>query len=244
MAEHPGNTQPVALVTGASRGLGKAIALALGREGYSVVINYMKSEKEAEEVLSEVSGDSMTFLADVKDAGQVRAMGAAIRERYGRLDCIINNAGIARDSLLLRQTETDWEDVIGTNLKGPFLVMKELAPLMISSGGGHILNIASYSGMRGREGQAAYSASKAGLIGLTRSAARELAEYHIQVNAVLPGYMETGMGSGAEAALRRAGAESLVQKVCLPEEVAGSLVQLLQNRYITGQVISLDSRIA
>lgn len=166
-----------------------------------------------------------------------------IQDRFGRLDIIINNAGITRDNLLLRQTEDEWNEIIRTNVTGCFHVIREAAPLMISSGGGHIINISSYSGVKGKVGQAAYSASKAALIGLTVSAARELAEYNIRVNAVIPGYMMTEMGSRSEKAMKQAKEESLLNALADPAHIAGSIAALAVMDYITGQVISLDSRI-
>jgi len=165
------------------------------------------------------------------------------KDRFGRLDVVINNAGVAKDNLLLRQSEEEWDATIETNLTGCFHVIREAAPLMKSSGGGHIINISSYSGVKGKVGQAAYSASKAALIGLTVSAARELAGYHIRVNAVIPGYMMTEMGAQSPKAIKQAEEENLLHTLTDPVHIARGITAIAEMDYITGQVISLDSRI-
>jgi 3-oxoacyl-[acyl-carrier protein] reductase len=233
----------VALVTGASRGLGRQIALALSENGYSVAANYLSSQKQAETLIRAIGNNSAAFKADVGDIGQVRVMAENIRKRFGRLDAIINNAGITKDNLLLRQTESEWDRIISTNLKGCFNVIRTMSPLMIQSGGGSIINISSYSGAKGRAGQPAYSASKAAILGLTRSAAQELAQYHIHVNAVLPGYMETGMGTAARNAAKIAVEESLLNKLSVPREAADFILYLVKTENISGQIFSLESRI-
>jgi 3-oxoacyl-[acyl-carrier protein] reductase len=235
---------PVALVTGASRGLGRQLAIALSGHGYSVVLNYRSSDKEALSLLEEIgSRNAVLMKADVGDAQQVEMMAAEIGDKFGRLDAIISNAGVTRDNLLLRQSEKEWDDTIRTNLKGCFNVIRALFPLMARSGGGHIVSISSYSGLKGKAGQAAYSASKAALLGLTRSAAGELAELNIRVNALLPGYMETAMGAAAERAMEKAKADSMLGKLSDPAEVAAFVLYLLRTRNITGQVFGLESRI-
>ena len=232
-----------ALITGASRGLGKQIALTLSARGYQVAVNYATSEKEAFDVAERAGGMSFALRADVGAARQVKEMAIQIEKRFGRLDAVINNAGITKDNLLLRQSEDDWDRVINTNLKGCFNVMKVMAPLMKKSGGGHILNISSYSGVKGKAGQAAYSASKAALIGLSHTVARELAPYGIRVNVLLPGYMMTEMGTGAQRAMEKAQEDSISKDLSDPQEVAEFVAYLLGTTNITGQVFSLDSRI-
>jgi 3-oxoacyl-[acyl-carrier protein] reductase len=233
----------VALVTGASRGLGRQIALALSENGYSVAANYLSSQKQAETLIRAIGNNSAAFKADVGDIGQVRVMAENIRNRFGRLDAIINNAGITKDNLLLRQTESEWDRIISTNLKGCFNVIRTMSPLMIQSGGGSIINISSYSGAKGRAGQPAYSASKAAILGLTRSAAQELAQYHVRVNAVLPGYMETGMGTAARNAAKIAVEESILNKLSVPHEAADFILYLVKTGNISGQIFSLESRV-
>ena len=234
---------PVALVTGASRGLGRQIALALSENGYSVSVNYRSSSAKAAQLMEKTGRSSVALRADVGDSRQVRAIAEEIKREFGRLDVIINNAGITKDHLLLKQTELEWDSVIRTNLTGCFNVIRTLSPLMIESGGGHIINISSYSGLKGQAGQAAYSASKSALLGLTISAAQELSEYNIRVNAVLPGYMMTEMGAGAQKALEKVKHMSILKKLSQPREVADFILQLVKTENISGQIFNLDSRI-
>jgi len=234
---------PVALITGASRGLGRQTAITLSANGYSVAVNYASSDEEAEDLIKTIGNNSIALKADVGDSKQVRAMADKIKKEFGRLDVIINNAGITKDNLLLKQTEQEWDSVIRINLRGCFNVIKTLSPLIIQSGGGHILNISSYSGIKGKAGQAAYSASKAAILGLTASAAHELSEYNIRVNAVLPGYMMTEMGAMALKAAENARGESILNKLSQPQEVAEFILYVVKTQNISGQVFSLDSRI-
>lgn len=231
------------LITGASHGLGRHLAEAFLGKGYAVIVNYLASAASARELLSGREEHVLAIKADVGDSVQVSAMIRQTKDRFGRLDIIINNAGIAKDNLLLRQSEEEWDETIKTNLTGCFHVIREAAPLMKSSGGGHIINISSYSGVKGRVGQTAYSASKAALIGLTVSAARELAGYNIRVNAVLPGYMMTKMGARSAKATTQAKEESLLRTLTDPADIARGIAAIAEMDYITGQVIGLDSRI-
>jgi 3-oxoacyl-[acyl-carrier protein] reductase len=231
-----------ALVTGASRGLGKQIALALSARGYQVAVNYLSSEKEAADVAEKAGEASFAVRADVGDLRQVEEMALQIENRFGRLDAVINNAGVTSDNLLLRQSEDDWDRILKTNLTGCFNVIRTMAPLMKKSGG-HVLNISSYSGLKGKAGQPAYSASKSALIGLSCTAANELAPYDIRVNVLLPGYMMTEMGAAALRAMDKAREDSTLKKLSDPLEVAEFVAYLLATRNITGQVFSLDSRI-
>lgn len=234
---------PVALITGASRGLGKKTALTLSADGYSVVANYVSSDKEADNLIKAMGNNSVALKADVGDIRQVRTMADKIKKEFGRLDVIINNAGITKDNLLLKQTELEWDSIMTTNLKGCFNVIRALSPLMIQSGGGHIINISSYAGIKGKAGQAAYSASKAAIAGLTVTAARELSEYNIQVNAIMPGYMMTEMGTKARKAAEKAQEESILKKLSQPKEAADFILYLVKTENISGQVFGLDSRI-
>ena len=234
---------PLALVTGASMGLGKQIALRLAEEGYGVVVNYVSSVKEAETTVKAIGNNSVAIKADIRSALDTNKMAEQIQYRFGRLDAIINNAGITKDNLLLKQTEEEWDEIMGTNLRGCFNVTKIMAPLMIKSGGGQIINISSYSGVKGKAGQAAYSASKAALIGFTFAAAREFSEYNIKVNALLPGFMATEMGMKSCRAMEHAQQNSILHKLSEPEHVAVFVAYLLKTVSITGQVFSLDSRV-
>jgi 3-oxoacyl-[acyl-carrier protein] reductase len=236
------NSRKVALITGAARGLGRHLTDTFIADGYAVIVNYLTAEMSAKELIKNRERYALAVKADVGDAKQVREMLSQTSDYFGRLDIVINNAGITRDNLLLKQTEEEWDAIFMTNLTGCFHVTRAAAPLMIETGGGHIINISSYSGVKGKAGQAAYSASKAALIGLTVSAARELAEHNIRVNAMLPGYMMTAMGSAAGKAAEKAKEESLLHALIEPSAIAKSIVSLASYGYITGQIISLDSR--
>ena len=236
------NSRKVALITGAARGLGRHLTDSFIADGYAVVVNYLTAEVSAQELIKNRETYALAVKADVGDAMQVREMLRQTNDCFGRLDVVINNAGITRDNLLLKQTEEEWDAIFRTNLSGCFHVIRAAAPIMIETGGGHIINISSYSGVKGKAGQAAYSASKAALIGLTVSSARELAEHHIRVNAILPGYMMTAMGSAAGKAAEKAKEESLLHALSEPSAIAKSIVSLASSGYITGQTISLDSR--
>jgi 3-oxoacyl-[acyl-carrier protein] reductase len=234
---------PVAAITGASRGLGREIALMLGENGYNVAINYLNSEKGAKEIADRIGKNALIIKADVSDMKQVEIMVDTVYKKWGRIDVLINNAGITKDSLLIKLKEDDWDKILNVNLKGCFNNIRTFSPLMIKSGGGHIINISSYSGLKGKEGQAAYSASKAAIFGLTYTSARELAEYNIRVNTILPGYMKTDMGMASGKAMERARSESVIGTLSEPQDVAGFIVYLLKTVNITGQIFCLESRI-
>jgi 3-oxoacyl-[acyl-carrier protein] reductase len=235
-------TNKVAVITGASGGLGKEIALSFSENGYRIVINYLESGKSAQEIVGAIGDTAIAVKADVSRFEDVSKMAGTVHEKWGKVDVLINNAGITKDSLLIRQSEKDWDRIMDVNLKGAFNCIKAFAPLM--KNGGHIINISSYSGLKGKEGQAAYSASKAALLGLTKTAAVELAKYKIRVNAILPGYMPTKMGiSAGEASLKRAKEASLLNALSDPKEAAMFVIYLAGTENITGQVFCLDSRI-
>jgi len=233
----------VCLVTGSSRGLGKAIALAFGKRGHQVVIHYKDKSKEAENVASQIK-DSIVLKADVRNFKEVKTIIDKVIKRWGRIDILVNNAGVTKEALLLRTTEKDFDDVISTNLKGPFNFIRAVTPYMIKQKSGHIINISSITGIKGKSGLSVYCASKAALIGLTLSTAVELSRYNIMVNAVLPGYMLTDMGilssdKSKEIALK----DSLVKKFSEPDNAAEFIYYLSETSGITGQVFNLDSRI-
>jgi 3-oxoacyl-[acyl-carrier protein] reductase len=232
----------VAVITGASRGLGREISVTLGKAGYNVAINYNGSPKKAEEVVRLVGERSFAIKADVGNIHEVQAMSREVSKRWGRVDALINNAGITRDGLLINYPEDDWDEVMRVNLKGCFNTVKSFAPLMVESGGGHIVNISSRSS-KGKSGQTGYSTSKASILGLTFTLARELSEYNIRVNSVLPGYMATEMGMKAKKAMREAMQESIMGCLSSIEEVSGFVANLLSTKNITGQAFCLDSRI-
>lgn len=233
----------VCIVTGSSRGLGRATALAFGRKGYQVVIHYRDKAKEAEEVGSLIK-ESLVLRADVRNFREVKALTEEAVKKWGRVDVLINNAGITKEALLIKTSEEDFDDVVDTNLKGPFNFIRAAAPYMIKQKSGHIINISSIAGLKGRAGLSAYSASKAGLIGLTLSTAKELSRYNITANAVLPGYMLTDMGTDStDRAKETALKDNLVKRFSEPGRVAEFICYLTETSGITGQVFNLDSRI-
>lgn len=234
-------TNKVVVITGATGGLGREIAMAFYKNACKIVINYFESERSAHELV-EIMGDSaMSVRADAGKFADVSAMAKQVYEGWGRVDILVNNAGITKDALLIKQREEDWDRIIDVNLKGAFNCMKAFAPII--KNGGHIINISSYSGLKGKEGQAAYSASKAALLGLTKTAAIELASSKIRVNAILPGYMLTQMAIKAEKALQKAKKDSLLNTLSDPKEAAQFIVYLTETENITGQIFCLESRI-
>jgi 3-oxoacyl-[acyl-carrier protein] reductase len=236
--------QQVALVTGASRGIGRAIALALAAEGARVVVNYARSASAANEVVAEIEAmgsEAIAIKADVSQAGQVDAMFTVIMEKWARVDCLVNNAGITRDTLLLRMKTDDWQSVIDLNLTGVFLCTRAASKIMLKQKSGRIINISSVVGEMGNAGQSNYSAAKAGVLGFTKAVAKELATRGITVNAIAPGFISTDMTHGLKA-------DDILKFIPLgrfgqPEDVAGTVRFLAADpaaAYITGQVINVD----
>ena len=234
----------VALVTGASRGIGAAIAAELARAGATVVVNYASSPDAAAAVVAEIEaggGKAWSHRANVADEAEVEAMVKAVLEREGRIDVLVNNAGITRDGLVLRMKSADWRSVIDLNLTGVFLCTRAVSKAMFKARSGRIINITSVVALMGNAGQANYSAAKAGLIGLTRSNAAEFAPRQITVNAVAPGFIESDMTSGLDT-------EPILRGIPLgrmgrAEEVAGAVRFLAADpaaAYITGQVLQVD----
>jgi 3-oxoacyl-[acyl-carrier protein] reductase len=233
----------VCLITGSSRGLGKAIALALGRRGHGIAIHYRERKEEAEDVASQIER-AVTLQADVKQSDDVERAIKKVIDTFGRIDLLVNNAGITMEALLLKTAEKDFDSVLKTNLKGPFLFIRAVAPHMMRQRRGQVINISSIAGMKGRAGLSAYAASKAGLIGLTRTAAAELGRYNIMVNAVLPGYLLTDMGQDTgEKAKTLALKNSVIRDFSSPENAAQFVCCLSETEGISGQVFNLDSRI-
>ncbi|GBE03935.1 3-oxoacyl-[acyl-carrier-protein] reductase FabG [bacterium BMS3Abin09] len=233
----------ICLITGSSRGLGRSIALTLGARGHKVAVHYKDDKTGAEEVASKIN-DHVIVRADVRSPEEVKASVEKVIEKWGRIDLLVNNAGITKESLLLKTSEEDFDEVIDTDLKGPFNFIRAAARYMMKQKGGHIINISSYAGLKGKEGLSAYSAAKAGLVGMTMSAAKELSRYNISVNAVLPGYMLTDMGGGStgkgkEQALN----ESIIKEYSDPDSAAEFICYLAGTKGVTGQVFNLDSRI-
>ena len=235
-----------ALVTGASRGIGRAIALKFAAEGAFVVVNYAGNEAAAGETLAAIAsagGNAVLSRFDVGDAGQVDAAVKAIVAQRGRIDILVNNAGVTRDNLLMRLTEDDFDAVVRTNLKGTFLVTKVVSRQMIRQRYGRIVNMSSVVGERGNAGQSVYAATKAGILGFTKAMARELASRAITVNAIAPGFITTDMTQSLPEAARKEFAEQIpLGRFGAPEEVAELALFLASDAaaYVTGQVVGIN----
>lgn len=232
----------VALVTGASRGIGKACAVELAKAGYDVVINYAGNEEAANKTVSEIKALGVNAVAKKFDVSNKEAVDAAVNEimeEFGRIDVLVNNAGITRDNLFMRMKEEEWLAVINTNLNSAYFVTNPVSKIMIKQRSGAIVNMASVSGVFGNAGQANYSAAKAGMIGFTKSLAKELASRNIRVNAVAPGFIQTDMTKDLPV-------DKIVERIPLktlgqPEDIAKTVKFLaVDATYITGQVIGVD----
>ncbi len=240
----------VALVTGAGRGIGRCIALTLAKMGAVVLVNYNGSRERALEVVEEIEkagGQGEAIGCDVSDYEACGRMAEEIIQKYARLDILVNNAGITKDNLILRMTESEYDKVLDTNLKGAFNTIRHLSRYFLKQRNGKIINISSVSGVVGNAGQANYSASKAGLIGLTKSVARELAGRGVCVNAVAPGFIETDMTNTLTGKVREAAIASIpMGRMGSGGDVAGLVAFLAGSRsdYITGQVICVDGGMA
>jgi 3-oxoacyl-[acyl-carrier-protein] reductase len=236
----------VALVTGGSRGIGRAIAVALAREGAKLAINFAGNEKAAEEtkaLVEQAGSEAILLKADVSDKDADAALIDTVIKTYGKIDILINNAGITRDNLMLRMKEDDFDAVIDTNLRSVFYLTKAAAKSMMKKRTGRIINMSSVVGLTGNAGQVNYAAAKAGVLGITKSAAKELASRGITVNAVAPGFIETDMTDVLSDTVK----ESLLHEIPLkrmgePKDVANAVLFLAsdQSAYITGQVIHVD----
>lgn len=235
----------VALITGGSRGIGRAIALALATEGANVVVNYASSSTAADEVVAEITGaggNAIALQADVSCESQVDNLIKNIVDKWGKVDILVNNAGITRDTLLLRMKPEDWQAVINLNLTGVFLCTRAVSKMMLKQRSGRIINIASVAGQMGNPGQANYSAAKAGVIGLTKTLAKEFASRGVLVNAVAPGFIATDMTKDLK------NTDEIIKFIPLgrygeAEEVAGMVKFLAADaaaKYITGQVFNVD----
>lgn len=235
-----------AIVTGASRGIGREIALLLAEEGARVAVNYSGSKDKADDVvklITESGGEAFAIQADVSDADGVKIMVDKTLEMFGSIDILVNNAGITRDNLLMRMKEDEWDDVININLKGVFLCTKGVTRQMMRQRAGRIVNVASIVGVSGNPGQANYVAAKAGVIGFTKTAAKELASRNINVNAVAPGFITTDMTDALSEEVKNQMLSVIpLGKLGRPEDVARTVLFLLSEDavYITGQTIHVD----
>ena len=236
----------VALVTGASRGIGRAIALGFADAGAAVMITYRSAADEAQAAAAEIQAKGVScsaFRCDASDFQQSKDLVDQILAAHQRLDVLVNNAGITRDGLLMRMSEEDWDVVIGTNLKSVFNMSKAACRPMMSQRAGKIINLSSVAGLIGNAGQTNYAASKAGVIGFTKSLAKELASRNIQVNAIAPGFVETAMTAKLTGDQRKKLEEIIpLKRTARPDEIAGvaSFLASPASDYITGQVLSVD----
>ncbi len=235
-----------ALVTGASRGIGRAVALKLAAEGAKVALNFAGNEAAATEVRQEIEaagGQAILVKADVANEAAVQEMVQKTADAFGRIDILVNNAGITRDGLLARMKEEDWDAVLSTNLKGVFLTTKAVAKLMMKQRAGRIVNMASVVGVTGNAGQANYSAAKAGVIGFTKTVAKELASRGVTANAVAPGFIDTDMTSVLSDKAKEAALSGIpLGRMGTPEDIADAVLFLVSDQasYITGQVLHVD----
>ncbi len=240
----------MAVVTGASRGIGREIAKTLAAEGAAVVVNYNGSEQRAAEVVKEIQeagGKAEAIQCDVSDFEKAGELMDHVIKTFGRVDILVNNAGITRDGLLMRMSEEDFDKVVTTNLKGAFNCMRHVARQMIKQKGGRIINISSVSGVLGNAGQVNYAASKAGIIGMTKSAARELASRNITVNAIAPGFINTEMTQVLSDAVKEGAVAQIPMKTFgETKDIADAAAFLASDkaRYITGQVLCVDGGMA
>ncbi len=236
----------VALVTGSSRGIGRGIAMRLAAEGCKVVVNYRSGAPAAEAVVAAIAaegGEALAIQADVTEGSAVEALVQGALDRFGRVDILVNNAGITRDGLLMRMKDEDWDQVLSTNLRSAFLVSRAVLRPMMRQRWGRIINIASISGLSGNAGQCNYAAAKAGMVGLTRSLAKEAGSRGITVNAVAPGYVPTDLTQDLpEALLAEAVKATPLGRLGTVEDIAGAVAFLASAdaAFITGQVLRVD----
>lgn len=243
------NVQRVALVTGGNQGIGAAVVRKLAEDGFFVAINHhsdnsaQAAEELAEEIRREYGVEAMIVKADVADFESAKAMMDAVKERFGRIDVLVNNAGITRDGLVMRMSEEQFDSVIDTNLGGVFNCLRHAVPIMVKQRYGRIVNISSVVGIYGNAGQVNYSASKAGIIGLTKSAAKELGSRNITVNAVAPGFIETAMTADLDEKANAALTDRIsLKRLGSGSDVADAVAFLAGDgaSYITGQVLGVD----
>lgn len=238
--------EKIAVVTGASRGIGRAIALKLASMDMTVIVNYAGSKEKAENVVKEIEdngGKAEAIKCDVSDFAQCQKMIEDVHKRYGSIDVLVNNAGITRDGLMMAMKEEDFDEVIATNLKGTFNCIRFASRIMMKQRYGKIINMSSVSGVAGNAGQVNYSAAKAGVIGITKSMARELASRNVNVNAIAPGFISTDMTDAlSEKVKKQAVLQIPLGRFGKPEEVAELAAFLAGDcsNYITGQVFHID----
>lgn len=243
-------TGKTAIVTGGSRGIGRAICLELAKGGANVVLSYAGNDAAAEETRAaceKLGVQAVAVKGDVADAQAVKTLIDAATERFGRIDILVNNAGITRDNIIMRMKDEEFDDVVATNMKGAFLCMKAVSKPMMKQRYGRIINMCSVVGLRGNAGQVNYAASKAGIIGMTKSLAKELATRGVTVNAIAPGFIETDMTAALIEDARKGIADSIpMKKTGKPEDVAAAVAFFASEQagYVTGQVLCVDGGMA
>ena len=236
----------IALVTGAGRGIGRSVALALGSAGAKVVVNYNSSEEAAREVVGAIEsdgGEAKAIKADVSKPEQVDEMVSTLVKEWGRIDILVNNAGIARDNLMMRMSQEEWDAVMDTNLRSAYFCSRAVLRPMLRNRWGRIISISSVVGLTGNVGQANYAAAKAGLIGFTKSLAREVGSRNITANAVAPGFIQTDITAGLSDDIKAAALKNIpAEKFGEPEDVANVVLFLASDlaAYVTGQVVNVD----
>ena len=236
----------VILVTGASRGIGRAIALLAAKNGATVVANYNRSEREAKDLVNQAAGEGLKldiFKADASSEQEIDLMFKHIREKHGRLDALVNNAGIVSNNLLMMTRTDELNKIIEVNCRGPFLCMRSAAKMMMKQRSGRIVNVSSIVGVQGNSGQIAYSGSKSFIIGMTKSAAKELGMYGINVNAVAPGFIDTDMTKSLDDKVKqKLLSNTSLGRIGTPEDVAKVVIFLCSDmgNYVSGQVIGVD----
>lgn len=235
------NEKKVAIITGASRGIGKTCAIELAKQGYISIINYVSNDDVANAVVEEIKsfgGDAKAFKCDVSNSEAVKKMIDTIFNEFKRIDVLVNNAGITRDGLIIRMSDEDWQNVINTNLNSMFYISKPVAKIMMKQRSGSIINISSISGVYGNAGQTNYSSAKAGVIGFTKSLAKELAARNITVNAIAPGFIQTDMTDDLDQ--EKISAHIPLKRMGQPEDIAKAVVFLAEASYITAQALGID----
>ena len=238
---------PVVLVTGASRGIGRAIASAFGKQKYRVGINFVQSDEEIKLLSNEINdsgGEALILKADIGESSQVKNMMDQLIKKWGRIDILINNAGVTNDRTILKMSDEEWLKTIRVNLTGTFWCLRESAKIMTKQKEGSMINLSSISGLRGSLGNANYSASKAGVIALTKSAAKELGRFNVRVNGVLPGFHLTGMGSKIPEKYREIiRSEHVLERFTDVNELTEFILFLSRQKSVSGQIFNFDSRI-
>lgn len=246
------NANPIVLVTGGSRGIGRATCLAFAKAGYDVAVNYAGNQAAAEDTAQACrelnpEGKVAVYAANVADADAVDAMFKAVKADFGALDVLVNNAGITRDNLIALTKPEDFDAVVATDLRGVFLCMKAASRIMMRQRHGRIINVSSVVGLRGNAGQVSYSAAKAGVVGMTKSLAKELGRRNITVNAVAPGFIQTDMTGALDDKQKATATQNIpLNRLGTPEDIAGVIAFLASDAaaYITGQVLPVDGGMA